>query len=487
VTPSTLLTPPGQTATAPPPVPAGAYPAVSGGTRSIQVPTRHRRLTTPTLLKLDAVLIAVAVAGLWLATQAAAGQHEQALQTIGADSTRSIVAAQRIKAGLAEMDALASRVLLLEPGSRTKEAAGRYEEVRGGVHQDVGLALRNVNYGVAEEVPSQHIQFILPIYHSLVDQAWRAHEARDDATAVERYRTANQLMRDRLLPAADALDKVNTYALNQAHQQQRSAASRNDRFVLATGAVLIVLFLAAQGYLFVRFRRLVNSYLLAATVVAAVFLLYATSHFSSANHHLVVAKEDAFDSVHVLERARAKAFEIRAQENLLILDPSRASQNDEALAAQDQRILRLPDRQSNDAALQAFRRGQVPDDLGGYLATELRSASLPAVKQSTTAAAVAYLQWLSNQATLRDAVRKGNSGAAPGLLDTSDRTFQGFGPALAKVISITQTQFDTEIASARDGLSGFGVGLGRLGLVVALVTALLTLRGLSQRWGEYGT
>src|SRR5215471_12750868 len=113
----------------------------------------HPRWTTPQLLKgslgliwgLSLVLLSTTLLGI--------AEQRQAMQTIGKDTAPSIIAAQHILAGLADMDANAANEFLDQPG-QNQEVVKAYEARRQEVIHALLAAAENITYGDAERIPS---------------------------------------------------------------------------------------------------------------------------------------------------------------------------------------------------------------------------------------------------------------------------------------------------------------------------------------------
>ena len=73
-------------------------------------------------------------------------QHQQALLTISREIVPEIIAAQRIKAGLSDMDATAANVLLLNHGEQQEQADDHYEAHRIEVTESLASVLQGSNH-----------------------------------------------------------------------------------------------------------------------------------------------------------------------------------------------------------------------------------------------------------------------------------------------------------------------------------------------------
>src|SRR6202022_3199776 len=94
-------------------------------------------------------------------------------------------------------------------------------------------------------------------YEAASAQARILHERGEAGPAIARYRIADQLMQETILPAADALDEVNSAALDRAYVriQTNSVLARGG--VVLPGLVLVAALLIGQWFLYRRMRRVV--------------------------------------------------------------------------------------------------------------------------------------------------------------------------------------------------------------------------------------
>ena len=123
-------------------------------TTSLQTPPRTLRWNTLQLLQSSRAAILAADVLLLLAVLVGARIHRAAMNTVGRDAAPSIIAAQRIKSSLADMDANAANELLGSPGAASSFSA-TYDERRIDASQALIDAAKNITYGESEEAPIQ--------------------------------------------------------------------------------------------------------------------------------------------------------------------------------------------------------------------------------------------------------------------------------------------------------------------------------------------
>ena len=198
--------------------------------------------TTPQWLETGQYATFGAAALLMITVVLGARSHRQAMQAVGKDSAPSIIAAQHIRAALADMDANAANELL---DDRTSGAARKaYEARRKEAVESIVTAAQNITYGDAELIPVRKLAYGLGTYTAMMQRARDLHEAGDRRFIAE-WRAAAQYMDNTVLPAA-ALAKIfnNPAAFWQATKRDFSMffcifnqiAQRNFKLANATTA-----------------------------------------------------------------------------------------------------------------------------------------------------------------------------------------------------------------------------------------------------------
>jgi hypothetical protein len=116
----------------------------------------------------------------------------------------------------------------------------------------------------------------------------------------------------------------------QKWQMFSESDRRGVSLVIISGLLLIGALVAIQLFLSNRMRRTLNPMLLAATAIAFIFLGFTTRAFLCASHNLKVAKEDAFESIQDLRKARSISYSANGDESRYLLDTAFASQHEQA-------------------------------------------------------------------------------------------------------------------------------------------------------------
>src|SRR5262249_46797530 len=129
----------------------------------------------------------------------------------------------------------------------------------------------------------------------------------DTTRATSTYATASELMHQRMLPAADALDDANYAYLKYEYGRQELRSEGAEVVAGAVAAILVGVLVWAQVFILRRMRRLFNPALAAATAVTVIFGVYLVTRIAVAREDLRIAKQDAFESIHALWQVRALA------------------------------------------------------------------------------------------------------------------------------------------------------------------------------------
>ena len=400
-----------------------------------------------------------------------------AVQTVGRDTVPSIVAAEKIRATLADANSNAVNFFLAgEPDDGPSWTAYRREMDE--VQNNLLVASQNITYGEEERAPILDMMTQLTSYERLIGQA-RGHRQGDFHADLD---AAEQIMRNKILTAAFALDKANFDHLTTTYNAHRSGFGGRSVPMIASGVLLFGLLLSTQFFLAQRTRRTLNPGLAAATIALIACSIYAATVLPRAEASLKSAKEDAFDSIHALWQARATAFDANADESFYLLDHGKSDKqaiwtknfNDKAtlLAEGDSEQLA-----QNTAAGARFK---------GYIGDELANITYPGEKEIATQMVQTWGAYLGIDRHIRELENTGkykealelNIGVKP---DESNWAFGKFDEALGKTLDLNQHEFDLTIAHAFHLLAQF-VYLLVLALVVIVVA---TVAGLKARLDEY--
>ena len=466
------------------------------------------RMDTYRLLKLSRTLLLGLCAGLLAAIVVGAQAHRDAMQTVGKDAAPSIIAAQHIKAALADMDADEANLLLAPPNtanSATKGLMRRRDEADRALLEASG----NVTYA-AERAPIDTLLMTGGFYNRLAQETEDLHDAGDPLDAasslypdrplhVNYYEALAILMDEKLLPAADALDTANNVELQRTYRRSSVTSSLTTALVAVAGLAALGALIWVQMFLSRRTRRTLNPALVLATVATLYLVLHGLGALMTEQRQLKVAKEDSFESIHALWQARALAYEAHAEESRFLLDPKLAADAQRDFFRETGQLAKLPPGMSLQTLLTSEARGERVEGFTGYLADELNNITFPGERLAAIKTLAAFDYYLQVDAQLRRLEGSGQHQEAVelcvgGATGHSDWAFAQFDEALGETLRINQEHFDEAVNS---GLAAVGALGGRLSagevvatleftaLVVSAFVAIFIVLGLAPRIKEY--
>jgi hypothetical protein len=470
--------------------PRSGIPAIDALVAIVQDPRQVQEWmrVTPNWLRAAIVGIALLSAIFALAIRHAANEQIQTIKTIQVDSAPSIVAGQGMRATLADMHSNLANELLAEPGNR-QQAVDDFIKRRHDAADDLLAAARNITYD-GEVPPVRTILNELPRYEEHVGRTRLLYD-QHDATFLNEHQAADEIMRTMLLPAIDELIRVNQGELDKAYKSDKSAARWAWLFVLGSGAALLAAIVGLKVLLFRRMHRVVNPPLLGAAVLTAIGCLWALVALWQSSTDIKVAKQDAFDSVAVLEKARAIAYDANGDESRWLLVKINGGKADQvqfyADAFRDKAAkIALYSAQSSDTQLRAEidRTQKAPPALKGLLADELDNITFKGELRAAEETLLTFLKYLKIDQQIRDLKNDREAvklcvGTQPG---ESNWAFDQFDSALKKTTTINHEQFKSNLDDAAGRLAGLDLFLP-LGL--ALAVSVLTFLGLRPRLNEY--
>ncbi|MEV4613202.1 hypothetical protein AB0K43_11460 [Kitasatospora sp. NPDC049258] len=461
------------------------------------------RWNTPRLVRALTALCLAALLGFAAATASVLGGARSGIDGIGHRAAPQAVRAADLSFALSDMDAQAANLLLIgaDPDYTVlrQQTLDTYEQRRNQAGTDLQRAAEAAS---ADPVGQRAVQTVigeLGHYEALVaraqlleDQA-HAPAGKPAPDALDTYRQATDLLRQKLLPAADQVAATNSATVERIYAGQREDLGAGRWWILATGVLALAALAALQRTLTVRFRRRISLPLAAATLLAVLALATGLQRAAQADHRLVVAKSNAYDSVIALGRARAVAYDMNADESRYLTDPARAAAYEQSFLDKTQAVARLVgttlDSYNGELSRQADAHRAdhrvVPFD--GYLGTELRNITFAGEQDAAERALTAFQRYQQDDRTIRDLRNHGqlkqavtfNTGTAAGQ---SNADFELLGAALVDVQTINQRAFDTAVAEADADLGAGTAFAGGLALALALA---LTAVGVRPRLREY--
>ncbi|MBC8138630.1 MAG: hypothetical protein H8F28_22350 [Fibrella sp.] len=454
--------------------------------RSAATPVDADRWKTPRLLQVTLGAIFLAAMLFFWASLAGVRAMRDRVQSIGKDAVPSILAAQRLKVSLADLDANVVNELIVAPGKSPASIKG-YVTRRQEITDSLVRAAENITYGDLERKPITDLTNALSSYERLAIKARTLHQRGEERGATATYRDALAQLHDALYPASESLAQANTNALLREEKALTMTASVSAGFTLLTGVLLLGVLVESQVFLFRRTNRMLNPALLAATAITVVSLALLLRSFAVTQEQVRVARDDAFVSLSALWQARATAYDANSDESRWLYDRERRPQLEKSFHDKSALLLKLPAGQSYAAMTQATANpAALPTGTDGFLAQELGNITFPGEREAALEtvrhwgvyyAADEKIRALENSGQHEEAVRFCIS-MAPG---DSNWAYAQYDQALDKTITINQAAFDAAITRGFDAVRGYEVGIP----VVILLVGALAFAGIRPRLREY--
>jgi hypothetical protein len=468
-----------------PPSPPPARPdAVARVLRIRTLPGRIRGL---------AFLAVLAVAAVFAVAALAVQDARDGLKVIGHDAGPQVVATGDLYFALSDMDAQLAAVLLMgreeNLGDGRAKALRVYDQRRSEAHRALLQGSNLASDDPAEQRTARSVLDALGRYEQLAGQALQLdarqpHAAGPPGAEVQNlYRQATDLMKLDVLPKAYNLTLDNGTTVRRTYESKHSAVLTGRAWVLLTGLLLIAVLVGLQVYLAVHFRRLINPVLALATLASLVLVAGTVGLLTSEANHLKKAKNDGFDSVLSLSRARAISNNADADETRYLLDPSRADTYEQVYLDKSQEILYVPAGSLRQYYQQVDQKVAARSGYMGLLGLEARHVTLPGQRAAVDRTLDRYRSVQHDDARMRS-LATGSGGRHDAIvlrMGTASRDFDAYDQALVSLTALHQRSFTSAIGAGDDGLSGWNVGLP----VAAVVIALLVLVGVRPRLSEF--
>jgi hypothetical protein len=401
---------------------------------------------TPQRLRALLAAVLVATALLYTLGLQALKADRASLDRIGRDTAPNIVAAQELGAHLAGLDGELSSALLGAAADRDV-ANELFELRRSSATRRLDDAADISGSNPSERIPILIINEELGRYLELAGRAQWLYAQGDRDGANGLLRLATNLMHQRILPSADALDAANRSEMDREFADARSASMRFETGAMAAGVLLLAALVTTHFFISARMRRRTVPALLAASLLTVAFTGYLVTRLRGAREDLRVMHDDSFNSIHAMWRARAVAADANGDESRWLLDRSRASDYEAAFRAKAARLLT-----------------QRP--LTGLLADELANVTFRGEQVAAEEAVAAMKEFLDADGRVRQEESKGAHavaiatclGAAPVGKDdwhevTVATAFDRFDEAAQRVININQWAFDAALGSGDSSLT----------------------------------
>jgi hypothetical protein len=299
----------------------------------------------------------------------------------------------------------------------------------------------------------------MPTYTGLIETA-RTNNRQDLLVGTAYLRQASELLRDRMLPAAQRLHRTATDQLAAAQAE----AARWPLVGLLLSGVLVLWLLAVQVYLWRLTRRLLNIGLLVASLLALTAGAWLGIAGGIAARHSDDSRQDGSRQLEILAEARIQAVLALGSEALSVIARDSGAGSD---PLPPNLITLLTDQ---DDGLLAQARAAI------------RQAD--STSEITKAAGIAR-QWLAVHENLTG-LDEGNYSEAATIVagpdqDSAANLAATYDEHIATAAARATERFDAGVRAAREALPGAGVGLMVLGGLVVLAAAA----GMAPRIREY--
>ncbi|MFV2175021.1 hypothetical protein, partial [Actinomadura sp. LOL_011] len=464
----------------------------------VPAPTGPRRLlprTAASRVRWLSVLVVLVLLALLAVTAATIAQAREGMRVIGHDAGPQVVATGDLYSQLTDMDAQLAGALLAgdsEPAVRA-EALELYDmnRLRAG---EALLEAAKLADEATEEDTARALLNALARYERLAGEALQLerqtrHRAGPPPDEVLRtYQQATDLMKLDLLPKAYNLTLDNGALVGDTYEEQRSAVLTGLVWVIAVGVLLVAVLVVLQVFVAVRFRRLLNVGLALATVGTLALVAASALMLWGQAESLRKAKEEGFDSMLALSRARAISNNAAADQTRYLLDPDRIDTYEQVYLNKSKTILYVKSGNlaEYNSAVKGVKYEPGRNAFLGFLGTE---ADRP-VEDAATRARVAgifgtviqeYQRFQQRDHEMRQLVESGNREQAVGARGELTAQFRQYDRALQELEEIRQGVFEEAVLDGDGGTRGW---YGVLPIAGAAIVVFLLI-GVWPRLSEY--
>jgi len=249
-----------------------------------------------------------------LGTASLRTRHDGA-RAVGLDSTPMLTDAGALYLALADADATASNAFL-HGGIEPPEQRQRYlDDLASASNRLTSLAERMGAKSDSNDAVTS-IARVLPNYTGLVELA-RANNRQGFPVGAAYLANASALMHSSLLPLATRLYLDSGDQVKDDHRQGVSPIALTG-FTIALGAALVVL-IVAQVFVFRRTNRVVNPFLLAASLVVVAAGAFGVQRMVSEQRALERAQRDGSDAVEILTAGRLLTLRAASDDSLRLI------------------------------------------------------------------------------------------------------------------------------------------------------------------------
>ncbi|GGL69956.1 hypothetical protein GCM10010129_11840 [Streptomyces fumigatiscleroticus] len=444
---------------APPPAAAPRRTAFAEGVDRL----RAAATTEPGRLRVIGALLALLVVAFgavtaWQTTDRAAAADDvlhssQPLSSDAADIYRS----------LADANTAASSGFLAG-GQETRASRVRYEKDIRTAAAKLVTAAANSDPDSPSAATITELNRLLPEYKGLVERA-RTYNRQGFPVGGAYLRYANEKMQKKMLPKAEELYVKE----NQRLRADYADATPYPWAAIALGVLALGALAWAQRRTYLRTNRVLNHGLVAATVAAAVVLLWLVVGHTVARSDLNDSYDHGVRSLNVLHDARIASLKARGNENLTLV--ARGAETVEVGG------------ETFDAYDYDFRKDM--ETLGKGLTQAGELADDATGEKPVTAAVGNMTEWKKRHASARQEDEYGNYQQALekviGGKGATGECFDNVDANLADALAHEQTEFQQAAGDGRDAMTGLPAGAA----VLAVLGAVGAVLGIGRRLSEY--
>jgi hypothetical protein len=386
-------------------------------------------------------------------------REHHAVKTVVVDTVPSIIAAERSRATLADANAnFINAALISEADGGTYSKTFRKE--MDTVHTDMVTATENITYGDEERKPIIAIMQNLGTYERVVGDTL----GRSISSSMPSYVEANRIMREKILKAGEALSDANYGHMSTVYNAHVEHVMYEQIAFIAAGFLMLAALLFTQLVLYRKTLPMFNVGFMIATVTTVLLIGYVSITMIQSESRLKLAKQDAFDSVNALWKAKAIAYDANNDESLYLLYHGVHSQQDYV----DQTF--------------KFKAKQF-DKL---LKDEAANITFPGEKAAATATINAWKQYVAIDTNIRKLETSGQYAQALKLnvgtqQGESNWAFDKFDAALTKTLAINNDAMESAGSAAMTQLKYVPYVIG----IAWLIIFISCIFGMKPRLEEY--
>jgi hypothetical protein len=441
------------------PVGLVARPEAQTRTAALWQRLRRRAMTTPGKLALVSTLVVAGVLCFGIVGTLAVHSRSDAANAARTQTEPLLVQAVTLYDSLSDANATATTTFLtggLEPAQR-----------RAHYLQDLRLATGSLTTLTREVSGSRQgraalrtISDQLPVYSGLVESA-RANNLQGFPVGAAYLRQASNLLTVSILPAANRLYAIEA---NRLGDDYRTGTSNAPLLAVAIAIALsLVTLIAAQIYVARVSRRILNVWMLLATLVILGVSVWAVVGLIGQRNALIRAQRNGSDSVEVLTASRVLLSRAQSDQSLTLVNRG----SDEISPADFDKVM------------------TVLSPRGGMIGEVAPLAARAGRRQDAQRLAQEFADYRTQAARVSQAEKTGQIPEAIQLA-VADAASPASAAArlssdLATQTNAAQARFESQASDATSALSGLEIAIPLL----AVAAALLALVGLRQRASEY--